>query len=344
MIKIIDPRKLKEWDSILLRTPEASFFHSTAWAKVLCESYHYQPLYITEWDGESLKALLALMDVDSFLTGRRGVSLPFTDYCDPIAPDNETFRDLLNEAVLYGKEKGWKHLEIRGGAVFLANGAPSCTTAYGHTLGLSRGADEQMTRLRDSTRRNIKKAVKEGVTVSIRRDMEALRFFYNLNCMTRQEHGLPPQPFSFFEKIHEHILSHDKGCICLAEHGNQPVAASIFFHFGDKAIYKYGASDKNAKNLRANNLVMWEAICWYIEHGYKHFCFGRTEKDNDGLRQFKNGWGTQENKISYFKYDLLRNQFVTNAGYIASRYKKVFQRIPVPALRVMGKLLYRHMG
>lgn len=343
-VKIIDPISIEVWDNILLKTPGASFFHSSAWAKVLCESYHYRLLYFTFWDGESLKALLPMADVNSFMTGHRGVSLPFTDYCDPIATDKKAYQNLLSEAFLCGREKGWKYLELRGGAIFLADDAQSSTFFYGHTLKLFRNPNEQLSKFRESTRRNIKKAAKEGVMISIRQDIDALRTFYRLNCITRQEHGLPPQPFHFFKKIHEHILLQGKGFICLAELGNSPVAASIFFHFGDKAIFKYGASNRAAQSIRANNLVMWEAIRWCIEHGFKHFCFGRTESENEGLRQFKNGWGTREEKIYYFKYDLSKDRFITDSGQAVSRCKKVFQHVPIPALKIVGNLLYRHMG
>lgn len=53
------------------------------------------------------------------------------------------------------------------------------------------------------------------------------------------------------------------------------IAGAIYFHFGEKAVYKYGASDVKYQQLRPNNLVMWEAIRLYCQNGYKSFCFGR---------------------------------------------------------------------
>ena len=57
------------------------------------------------------------------------------------------------------------------------------------------------------------------------------------------------------------------------------IAACIFFHFNQNAIYKYGASDLRFQSLRANNLIFYEALCWYSEKGYKEFCFGKTTLD-----------------------------------------------------------------
>jgi hypothetical protein len=342
-LQVIDPSTYPNWDDILLATPDASFFHSATWATVLTESYHYKPCYFAAINSDRLTALCALMDVRSALTGRRGVSLPFTDYCEPITSDAESFQEMFAHITRYGREKGWKYIELRGAESFLKE-APHSSFFYGHTLELPRNPETLFSAFRDSTKRNIKKAGKESVEVKICQDMEGMKAFYGLNCMTRQQHGLPPQPFFFFKKVHGHILSKGRGFIVLAMHEGKPVAGNMFFHFGKKALYKYGASDKNYQHLRANNLIMWEAIQWYCKNGYTHFCFGRTEPENDGLRQFKNGWGTREHSIRYYKYDLQRNEFIGESQGIAHQYKKVFTRMPIPALKVAGQLLYRHMG
>jgi hypothetical protein len=342
-LQILNPTTYSNWDDILLSTSGASFFHTAAWATVLTESYSYTPCYFAAIDNDRLTALCSLMDVRSALTGCRGVSLPFTDYCEPIAHTTESFQDMFTCITRYGRERGWKHIELRGGEALLKD-IPHSSFYYGHTLKLHQNPETLFSTFRDSTKRNIKKAGKENVEIKIIQDIEGMKTFYGLNCMTRQQHGLPPQPMSFFKKVHEHILSKGRGFIVLAMHEGKPVAGNIFFHFGKKALYKYGASDKNYQHLRANNLVMWEAIRWYCKNGYTHFCFGRTEPENDGLRQFKNGWGTREHDIRYYKYDLQRNEFIGKSGRIGHRYKKVFARMPIPALKLTGNLLYRHMG
>ena len=50
------------------------------------------------------------------------------------------------------------------------------------------------------------------------------------------------------------MISIENGFVALASYSNRVVAGAVFFHFGSKAIYKYGASDRNYQHLRANNL------------------------------------------------------------------------------------------
>jgi hypothetical protein len=89
---------------------------------------------------------------------------------------------------------------------------------------------------------------------------------------------------------------------------------------------------------------MWEAIKWYCQNGYKSFCFGRTEPENKGLMQFKAGWGAEEKVIKYFKYDIKRETFVKDCPRMNGLHNRVFSKMPIPLLTVIGSLLYRHIG
>jgi hypothetical protein len=283
------------------------------------------------------------MEVNSFLTGKRGVSLPFTDYCDPIMNGNFRFNDLLNDVIAYGKKCGWKSLELRG-RNSLYPLTSSSLTYLGHILNLSDKEDQIFSSFRDSTKRNIKKANKEGVKVKIFHSLESVKEFYRLNSITRKHHGLPPQPYLFFKKVYDRIIHKNLGFIVLAFFQDKPIAGGVFFHFGEKAAYKYGASDLQYQHLRANNLVMWEAIKWCCQNGYKSLCFGRTGFDNQGLVQFKSGWGTTEQQIKYYRYDLNKGSFVPGSSKVTGFHNKIFRNLPLPILNRIGSILYRHVG
>lgn len=94
-IDIINPMDFRGWDDLLASAPECTFFHTSAWAKVLWETYHYRPLYFTLLNDNKLLALMPIMEVKSIFTGLRGVSLPFTDYCEPITTDGFQIHDML---------------------------------------------------------------------------------------------------------------------------------------------------------------------------------------------------------------------------------------------------------
>lgn len=130
--------------------------------------------------------------------------------------------------------------------------------------------------------------------------------------------------------------------VVLAKHGGRPVAGSVYFHFGDEAIFKYGASDETHQDVRGVNLVMWTAIKEFARRGMKHLDLGRTSMGNEGLRKFKLGWGAVEHRIEYMKFDLKKNTFVTDADGVAGWHTHVFSRLPAFLSRATGSLLYKH--
>jgi lipid II:glycine glycyltransferase (peptidoglycan interpeptide bridge formation enzyme) len=282
------------------------------------------------------------MEIISFLTGKRAVSLPFTDESHPITQNADQFQSLLKNLKSYGTQAGWKHIEFRGENQFL-NRFSTYTHHFTHTLALDEDEKKIFSSFKSNVKRNIKKAQKESLQIEISSSWNPMKVFCELNILTRKQHGLPPQPVFFFRNIFKHIISPGNGFVTLALWKDTPVAAAVFFHFGKKAIYKYGASDRNYQHLRANNLVMWEAISWCTANGFNSLSFGRTEPENHGLLQFKRGWGTREEKLNYYKYDLKKECFLSKKKGIKTSYN-FFRLMPALLLRLAGNLLYRHVG
>lgn len=342
-LQILNPLEISNWDDLVLATGKASFFHSAAWARVLHESYGYKPQYFASFENGRLVSLMPFMEINSWLTGKRGVSLPFTDQVSAIAPDRMGFEHLVQEVKDYGIKAGWKYIQWRDGT-FFPEGVNASESHYTHELCLSKSEKELFSGFRDSTRRNIKKSAKAGVTVEIGQTLDSVRSFYRLNCITRKRHGLPPQPFSFFEKVFEHVTSKGHGIVVCAHNSAKAIASSMFFHFGRGAIYKYGASDLAHQELRANNLVMWEAIKWFRARGFESLNLGKTEPKNEGLLQFKRGWGAEERLLRYLKYDSKKKVFHGEENGKDSFMNMVLARIPITMLTLLGRLLYRHVG
>ncbi len=343
-IGIVNPLEYPDWDQSVGSLPGAGFFHGRAWARVLHETYGYRPVYFVRNEAGRPQALLPLMEVRSWLTGRRGVALPFTDACEPLAADADAARQLREAAYQYGTGQGWKYLETCGGRHFLGE-TPASTVFYGHQLDLRGGEAALQGRFDGAVRRAIKKAgQQDGLKIDFSRDAAGMDSFYRLLCLTRKRHGLPPQPARFFDNIQRHVLAGGHGWTVLATHGDRPVAGAVYFHAGKKALYKYGASDDDFQHLRANQLVMWQAIRRYAAEGYDLLDFGRTSLTNEGLRRYKLNWGTTEQTVEYFRYDLRQRAYLPAKDGASGWHSQVFRRLPIPVLRAAGALLYPHMG
>ena len=342
-LRIVDPRHDSDWDRFVLSHPEGNFFHSTAWAKVLCQTYGHNPVYLHFSRRNELVALVPIMEIRSAFTGRRGVCLPFSDFCGPLMSDQSEAEAVLKKVSELARERNWKYFEVRGGRGILPVGATPSRQFHGHSLRLSESSEELLARFASPVRRAIRKAEKSGVDVQVAVTQDAILEFYRLHVRTRRRHGVPPQPLSFFLNIYREIIRTGQGFVVLAKSGPRFVAAAVFLQFGQKAVYKFGASDESLQEFRGNNLVMWEAIRFLVQRGARFLHFGRTDLGNDGLRRFKMGWGGEEEVIEYFKFDAQGESWKYPARNGSAFHHGIFRSLPLALNRFAGSVIYPHL-
>jgi CelD/BcsL family acetyltransferase involved in cellulose biosynthesis len=311
-------------------------FHHPAWLDLLAARYRYEfEASCVVDDSGRILAGLPWGRIESRLTGRRLVALPFSDACQPLtdgASDEELARavDEHRRETGMGLEVRWK-MEALGTTV---------QQYWRHTLALEPDADAVAKQAKSSIRRGVSKARKAGLEFERRTDSGALDAFYTLHLRTRRHQGVPTQPKRFIDGLGA-LFERGHGFVALVNDGGRPIAAAVFLQLGDHLIYKYGASDRSTLERRPNNLLFAEVIRWACESGLRELDFGRTDLEQEGLKQFKRGWGADELPLHH-----------TYAGMEPpSGDGSSMQRLAAPVIRhsppVVGRLfgaLYRHFG
>jgi hypothetical protein len=345
-LEIVDPRTDAAWDAEVASHPHSSVFHTAAWASVLQHTYHHKLLYARFSPTGTASALVPLAEIRSFLTGTRGLCLPFTDACEPLLSSTNAgdgpLDGLFSTLCDLGRRRGWKYLEIRGQAGLPQEARPSIEFV-GHELDLTPGAVKLLAGFAPSVRRAIRKAESSGLCTEIRSDLEAVRSYYELHAQTRRRHGVPPQSWTFFRNVHRFLIAEGRGTVVLARHEGRPVAGAVFLYSGKNALYKFGAADRAFQSLRPSNLVMATAIRHLAERGLMKLDFGRTSLTNEGLRRFKQGWGAFEKAVRYYRFDLKAEKWLTSADRATGFHTKLFRHGPILLNRLLGKLLYPHL-
>jgi CelD/BcsL family acetyltransferase involved in cellulose biosynthesis len=285
------------WSDFVGGHVAATPFHTPAWAMVLSETYGLPAFAVVALDVTGrVVAGAPFLEVRTLAGRRRWVSLPFTDSCEPLADSAQALADLLTVFADADRELGAPQLELR--ARVEAPGWRATADAVTHRLALAPDLEVLRSRFsRSQVIRNIGRAEREGVHVrraANERDVDA---FYALHVRTRQRQGVPVQPRRFLEALWTHVIEPGQGSILLADTGDMTVAGALFLHGATTTIYKFGASDPPARQVRANHLLFWTAIRESAERGVQWFDFGRTDLENTGLRAFKSGWGAQERPL-----------------------------------------------
>src|SRR5205823_9727858 len=110
----INPVQDSRWPGLLERHPRATVFHTPAWLEALRRTYGYEPAALTTAaPGENLTDGLVFCRIRSWLTGRRAISLPFSDHCDPLVDSHEALGCLLSAWKRDVQTSHAAYLEIR---------------------------------------------------------------------------------------------------------------------------------------------------------------------------------------------------------------------------------------
>jgi CelD/BcsL family acetyltransferase involved in cellulose biosynthesis len=340
-----DPR----WDGFLQRHPHSSVFHTTAWLQALRRTYGYEPVaFTTSLPDLELDNAVVFCVVDSWITGRRLVSLPFSDHCDPLvgcdADQSAIFATIDREL----NQKAFRYVELR--PVHLLEYSTSLFRTecryYHHQIDLRPDIDTLFHNChKDSIQRKIRRAERERLTYEEGRSESHLLAFYRLWLLTRRRHHLPPQPKRWFQSLIDCFGEALK--IRIASKDGQAIAAILTICHRDTLFYKYGCSDAQYHNLGAMPLLLWRSIQEAKEAGLRIVDLGRSDWEGVGLVTFKDRWGTARSELAYSR--LVPSLSSKGAFGVATNWGEVIAKRALPHLPdrlfcSVGELLYKHVG
>ncbi|MCC6395837.1 MAG: GNAT family N-acetyltransferase [Bacteroidetes bacterium] len=336
----VDPAADPRWLAFLNHMPEATLFYHPSWMKTLDEAYGYPQCCLGVEENGEIIGVLPLMEIDSWITGKRGVCLPFTDSCGPLTVTPDATALLLDTLASDRRRRGWKYAEVRTRADH--PGARQTAEYKYHRLMVSGDVQSMFSRLnKKRTQWSIQKAESSRVVVERRTDREALDEFVRLNDLTRRKHGIPPQPRRFFESLHRHIIAQGLGFVNLATVDGVVAAGSVWLAFNRTLIHKYSASDVRYLKACPNHAVVWDAIKWAIANAMAVVDFGRSDLEGEGLIKFKQSWGSEESDLTYVRWS---DSAPRQGQDVMHSVEKALRHMPLPILRLAGRVMYRHIG
>jgi CelD/BcsL family acetyltransferase involved in cellulose biosynthesis len=338
----INPETDPRWSLLIESHPCASIFHTGQWLEALRRTYGYDAtVFTTSPPGNPLANGVVFCRLNSWLTGSRLVSVPFSDHCEPLAQNAEDITRLISAVCENGSGKV-KHLEIRPRRSDLASQSLFHLERrhYLHVLDLRPSLDEIYLRFhKNCVRRKIRRADREGVTLERGKSESMLQDFYRLLLLTRRRHGLPPQPAAWFRNILQCLPS--RATLHAARIGGRPIASILTLRHQQTLVYKYGCSDARFHNLGAMPRLFWQIIQEAKQEHLQEFDLGRSELDNEGLIRFKDHFGATRTTLSYWQSCEARK---TGIEWASRHSKNLLSRLPDGFFRLAGELFYRHAG
>jgi CelD/BcsL family acetyltransferase involved in cellulose biosynthesis len=346
----LNPLDDNRWNELLRIHPSSSVFHTTQWLEALRRTYGYEPCaFTTSPPGSPLRNAAVFCLIDSWMTGRRLVSVPFADHCALLTQNPEDIRSIFVALELALDRERLVYFEFRPTHLMPITTPLWCATEkyYFHQIDLHPDLEVLFRSLhKDSIQRKLRRAAKEGISYRDDRPNELLDDFFRLFVSTRRRHRVPPQPKAWFQNLIESFG--DKLKIRVAYKGSRPIASILTIRYKDTLIYKYGCSDSHMNKFGGIQLLLWRAIQEAKSEGLKICDLGRSDVDNEGLIAFKERWGATRSTLTYQRFAAHGNRSAA-FGQSANNWKfrlakHIFAVTPNRVLSVVGNILYKHMG
>ena len=168
---------------------------------------------------------------------------------------------------------------------------------YTYEIALAgRTEDELLAGMNQQWRRNIRKASKAGVEVTVTEDLAA---FHELYVHTAERDRFTPRPLHYFETMYAELRAEapERMRLYAAHHEGVLVAATIMLQVGSQAWYSYGASSTVKREVRGSNACQWAMIRDALAAGCEVYNLRGITPTLDaddphvGLIQFKVGTG-----------------------------------------------------
>jgi hypothetical protein len=341
----IDPTQDRRWDDFLEAHPRASTFHTRGWLQALQQTYGYVPVaFTTSPPDEPLTNALCFSRISSWLSGRRLVSLPFSDHCAPLVDSQDQLTSLLTYLRCRLADERWRYVEIRPTTPVGECCIPFETekSFYLHRLDLRPDLTEISGRFhRNCVLRKVQRATRECLHCEEGISDSLLNQFYTLLVMTRRRHRLPAQPVSWFRNLVAGMGEQIK--IRLATKSGRLVAGILTLRYKSSLVYKYGCSDERFHNLGGMQFLLWNAISEAKDSGLSEFDMGRSDYEQAGLVAFKDRWGAESTELTYLRYPAHSQSSVLGLAQTAGT-KYLFSCAPGGVAAAAGRALYKHMG
>ena len=211
-----------------------------------------------------------------------------------------------------------------------------------NTIDLTKSEEELWMGMEGNYRRNIKKAERQGVTITIHnRGNDAIKDFYSVMEDIFQNTKLLKRDRSYYVKLWDMFSPIDKATIFLAQKDDKLLGAYLLLSDANGCYELYGGVTQTGRSLEAGYILKWEAIKHMRSRSLKYYDhWGVAKLNSDGeydpqdelyrISLFKKGFGG-ENII----FPPPRVLIVSDNGYKAFRMMNEVKKLGMAFRKLM---------
>ena len=299
----------QQWDAFVSNAPSSHLLQSWGWGELKARA-GWSPLRLALWkEGEIVAAATVLRRTAPHLPLYAGHFAyiprgPVIDWSDSILCDA-----FFSQLTAYLRKHGAIALQLEPGVeaagelvlkrlhTMQVRSVPPIQPLRTIILDLAPSEETLLAQMKEKWRYNVRLAARKGVTVRLAETPDDVHAWYRLLQTTGERDRFGIHTWNYYLDAWQIFAPSNEVRLLLAEHDGQLLAGIFVGLFARQAIYLYGASGNEQRQLMPNYLLQWEAIRWARQQGALSYDFwGIPATDNEdeamaGVYRFKRGWG-----------------------------------------------------
>jgi FemAB-related protein (PEP-CTERM system-associated) len=328
------------WNAFVGALPEATFFHSSGWKRVIGSALGHDCPYLMAIRGEQVTGVLPLVHLHSLLFGSALISTAFCSYGGPVAVDAESMAALDEAARNLAERRHVEYLEYRFESGSQRQWPTESALYVTFRKRLPADPDALFASIPRKRRAELRKALYHGLEATREDDIDR---FYSLYARNMHRHGTPAQPRRYFRALKD---AFGAACQCtIVSKQGEPISGVMSFRFRDTILPYHAGTSEEARRLRAHDFMYWELMRSMSEQGGGEFDFGRS-KIGTGAFNYKQSWGFGSVPLHY-EYLLLRRTDLPKINPLNPKYRlliSLWKRLPFALANLLGPPIARGLG
>ena len=334
-----DPDECRRIDSFVADHPEAELFHRPGWTRAIERGTGQAARYLVAEDPAGrLTGLLPLTRIRSPIFGSAMVSTGFGVGGGIVAGTGMAVEALAAAAWSRAERENCASVTLRGGR--LPDGWRREEGVYaGFLRDLPASEDAILQSIPRKQRAEVRRSLALGLEVSRGRDRASLDDHYRVYSESVRNLGTPVFPRSLFEAMARE-WGEDCGILTISS-GGKPVASVFSLYFKGIVHPYWGGGTREARPLRANDLLYYSLMLDSAARGCTGFDFGRS-KAGSGAWAFKKNWGFAPRPLAYATKGAGRDINPASPRYRLQT--AAWRRLPLAVANRLGPFLARGLG
>lgn len=325
-----------------VREQRGSVFHRPQWLIAVERGTGHRGCGLMSEQMGTITGWLPLTEIRSALFGNTLVSSGFGVGGGILSDSDMAAKALAFAAEDHARSYGFNSVEMRGGRV--PAGWESWNDKHcGFDRPLAEDDEAELLAIPRKARAEVRKGIKNGLTVQIGRDAKDLAAHYAVYSESVRNLGTPVFPKRLFREMLDAFA--DSSDILTVFDGKTPLASVFSLYYAGAVLPFWGGGTFAARGARANELMYYELMCHARRKGMTSFDFGRS-KTGSGPFKFKKNWGFEPKPLTYCQWTMpgaaARDIDPTSDAY--SRKIDLWKKLPLPVANTIGPFIAKDLG